>query len=80
MWTHKNGTRYRVIVIANDNADRQFDYPTTIVYINTANFTIWCRPLSKWHSSFTPYIDAELMPIKKTTAIISSLFITNANL
>lgn len=60
MWTHKNGTQYRVIVIANDNADRQFDYPTTIVYINTANFTIWCRPLSKWHSSFTPYIDAEL--------------------
>lgn len=60
MWTHKNGTRYRVIIIANDDLDSQPDYPTTVVYINTSTFSTWCRPLSKWYSSFTPYVDTEL--------------------
>ena len=60
MWTHKNGQRYRVILIANDNPDRQAEYPTNVVYTNTSNFTTWCRPLSKWYSSFIPYIDEEI--------------------
>jgi len=60
MWTHKNGTRYRVILIVNDDLDSHFDYPTTVVYINTTNFTTWCRPLARWHGSFTPYVDPDI--------------------
>jgi hypothetical protein len=51
IWQHKNGNRYKVLLIANEDSTRQDDYPTTVVYQNIANRTVWARKLTDWHRS-----------------------------
>lgn len=51
-WVHKNGNRYKVLLITNAAAT-QPEYILTIVY-EGENGYIWSRPLSEWLRSYTP--------------------------
>jgi len=53
-WDHVNGNVYEVLLLANLNTERPRQYPVTVVYRNTANGTVWSRPLSDWHRSMRP--------------------------
>ena len=47
-WRHReSGALYRVIAVANENADRD-GWPVTVVY-EDKNLYIWSRPLTEWH-------------------------------
>lgn len=54
-WRHRNGIRYEVLALANEQAatENRERYPVTVVYRNPSNNTIWTRPLSDWHRSMT---------------------------
>jgi len=53
-WIHlKTNNIYQVIVVTNLEAERQEEYPATVVYRRLKDNTYWSRPLSKWFSSFT---------------------------
>ena len=51
IWRHRNGNEYRVIGITNLPGDEK--YPTTVVYQNVKNGTLWSRRADDWHRSFT---------------------------
>lgn len=51
-WTHRNGNIYEVMCLTNLPDEPR--YPTTVVYRNVNNGTLWSRPLSDWFRSFTP--------------------------
>ena len=53
LWKHKNGNKYLVLLVTNKKSTRQEEYPTTIVYMNIKNFTIWSRRYIDWHRSMT---------------------------
>ena len=53
LWKHTNGQIYKVVEIANAETQQPDKYPVTVVYANTNNGTVWSRPLSDWHRSFT---------------------------
>ncbi|MGZ8172970.1 MAG: hypothetical protein ACXWT0_03810 [Methylobacter sp.] len=57
-WLHKNGYLYTVLIITNAKSERPDEYPVTVVYKRLIDNTIWSRPLSRWHGSFTPVLDA----------------------
>lgn len=51
VWSHHNGNIYRVLDYTNVESDRQDDYPTTIIYQNTANGKKYSRKLVDWARS-----------------------------
>lgn len=51
-WYHRNGNLYKVVAITNLPNDER--YPTTIVYQNDGNGTLWSRRADDWARSFTP--------------------------
>lgn len=51
---HHSGRIYKVIGYANEATSRPEEYPVTIVYQNTENGMVWCRPLYDWSRSFVP--------------------------
>jgi hypothetical protein len=53
-WRHTSGNIYLVLAITNEHAERQDQYPVTIVYTGREG-KIWSRPASDWHRSMTPY-------------------------
>jgi len=54
LWQHSNGAVYEVTGYANLQSKDLIRYPINIIYKNSNN-DVWCRPLSDWHRSFTPY-------------------------
>ena len=48
-WMHENGNIYTVLLITNEHAINNDNYPVTVVY--EENNRIWSRPLSRWHRS-----------------------------
>lgn len=51
-WRHRDIEReYEVLMVTNEHATRQLDFPTTVVYQDTAGRT-WSRPLSEWAARF----------------------------
>jgi len=52
-WRHKNGSRYKVIMITNQHSKLPDKYPVTIVYAGE-NGHDWSRPLKYWHGNMTP--------------------------
>ena len=52
-WHHYNDNTYTVIGYANERSE-DARYPFTIIYKGD-NGNIWCRPLSEWYRSFTPF-------------------------
>jgi hypothetical protein len=55
IYQHKNGEKYKVILITNLFASpyRRDEYPITIIYRNIGDETIWSRPLYRWKGNFT---------------------------
>jgi len=53
IWKHKNGDKYHVLIVSNLDSERLDEYPPTVTYQRLRDGTIWSRPLSKWHDSFT---------------------------
>ena len=52
LWKHHSGRTYRVLFMTN-TAHPSEKFPTAVVYENTDVGTLWSRPLSDWHRSFT---------------------------
>lgn len=52
VWKHRNGINYVVISITNNGSTNE-NYPLTIVYENAVTGSLWSRPFSTWHNSFT---------------------------
>jgi hypothetical protein len=52
LWKHHSGTIYQVLYITNLPDDEK--YPTTVVYQNLVNRTLWSRRADDWLRSFTP--------------------------
>lgn len=51
VWRHTNGNLYVVVCITNRPDEPR--YPKTVVYRNQMTSTLWSRPISDWHRSFT---------------------------
>ncbi|UVK46751.1 DUF1653 domain-containing protein [Mesorhizobium sp. AR07] len=51
-WQHHSGRMYQVILVTNTTHPSD-KFPVTVVYQNMTNATVWSRPLSDWHRSFT---------------------------
>jgi hypothetical protein len=51
-WTHRNGTPYTVVMIANAETEDAGRYPVTVVY-RDENGKVWSRAASDWHRSMT---------------------------
>lgn len=49
-WTHRNGNKYEIILITNENSVND-KYPITVVY-KGENGNIWSRLMSDWNRSF----------------------------
>jgi hypothetical protein len=52
LWRHKKSEDlYRVIVVANECADRDGWVPT-VVYERCEDQTVWARPLTEWEERY----------------------------
>lgn len=55
IWKHHSGDLYRVVTVANEDADPgATDWPILVVYQSIKDGKIWARPLTKWSEEFQP--------------------------
>lgn len=47
IYDHHNGSRYVVLVIANEHSERE-EYPVTVVYQGLHNKKVWTKPLDNF--------------------------------
>ena len=54
-WIHrKSGVEYKIILVANEDAEDNDKWPVTVIYQNPFG-NIWARPLFAWDKSFKGY-------------------------
>lgn len=51
-WSHRNGNRYKVLLITNLHSEDLRKYPVTVCY-RGPNGRTWSRRLNRWHGSMT---------------------------
>lgn len=54
LWQHHSGRVYQLDFITNLGSADHHKFPVTCVYTNTANQTVWSRPLSEFAIKFIP--------------------------
>jgi hypothetical protein len=53
LWKHKNGNKYKVLLLANQKSERLDEYPVMVIYQNVDTHSVWARRLDDWHRSMS---------------------------